>query len=54
MEFVLQRERKEAERKRIEATEKLAFSTDHGTIVISVGKGGPPIILNPNTGSPPE
>lgn len=73
MEFVLDRERKEAERKKIEATgiadyqqiistglsdrllewkgidatEKLATSSNSKIIVIGAGKGGLPVILNP-------
>lgn len=80
MAFVLQRERQEAERKRveaagiadfqqiiskglsdkllqwkgIEATEKLALSPNSKTIVIGSGKGGLPIILNPDGSSAPS
>src|SRR5581483_8775029 len=75
MDFVLERERKEAERKRIEAagiadyqqniskglsnmllewkgidaTEKLASSPNSKVIVIGAGKGGLPVILNPES-----
>jgi len=77
MEFVLEREKKEAERKRIEATgiadyqqiistglsekllewkgidatEKLASSSNSKIVVIGSGKGGLPVILNPGEAS---
>lgn len=80
MAFVLDRERQEAERKRIEAagiadfqqiiskgltdkllqwkgieaTEKLALSPNSKTVVIGSGKGGLPIILNPEGSGPSE
>jgi|SRR5579863_556564 len=80
MKFVLERERQEAERKRveaagiadfqqiitkgltdkllqwkgIEATEKLSLSPNSKTIVIGSGKGGLPIILNPDGSGPSE
>ena len=78
MEFVLDRERKEAERKKIEATgiadyqqiistglsdkllewkgidatEKLATSSNSKIIVIGAGQGGLPVILNPGGAEP--
>ena len=78
MDFILERERKEAERKRIEAagiadyqqiiskglsdmllewkgidaTEKLAASPNSKVIVIGAGKGGLPVILNPESEQP--
>jgi prohibitin 1 len=80
MEFVLDRERKEAERKKIEATgiadyqqiistglsdrllewkgidatEKLATSSNSKIIVIGAGKGGLPVILNPGATEPKQ
>ena len=45
MKFVLNKETQEADRKRIEATSKLADSQNSKVVVIGSGKDGLPIIL---------
>lgn len=46
MQFVLTKEKQEADRKRIEATEKLAGSTNAKVVIIGAGKDGLPLILD--------
>ena len=47
MNFVLQKEKQEAERKRIEATERLATSNNAKVVLIGNTKNGLPLILEP-------
>ncbi|HUM01054.1 MAG TPA: SPFH domain-containing protein [Thermoanaerobaculia bacterium] len=46
MQFVLLKEKQEAERKRIEATEKIAASPNTKVVIIGAGKDGLPLILD--------
>ena len=46
MEFVLLKERQEADRKRIEATEKIAASPNTKVVIVGAGRDGLPIILD--------
>lgn len=46
MRFVLTKERQEAERKRIEATEKIAQSPNTKVVIVGAGKDGLPLLLD--------
>jgi D-arabinose 5-phosphate isomerase GutQ len=46
MQFVLEREKQESERKRIEATEKPAASSNAKVVVTGAGKDGLPLTLD--------
>ena len=47
MSFILQKEKQEGERKRIEAAEKLALSNNTKVVVIGNPKNGLPLVLEP-------